>query len=335
MKSLRSFLPLLALMFTCTVSYADSLTFGAASAYNLVALGTVDSSGHTVIAGNIGTQADIQGRIAAANLVTVATTIGSNLSKDPFGASTNYAIVAGAGISASNSFNINGGGNVYDPNGGGRFNFNESPRGSVVSTGASPINFGTLRTSLQAESLRIAAMLSNGVVGAPTPVHGNPSWLVLSGTSTTLNVFTLTAAQFADTNHPIDIEVPLGSTVIINVNGTNVTLGAGIYFRGVQESDSNNDNGDLLFNFASSATVTINGQFDGALLAPFAILTGGSQMGGTFIAAQIGQTGEVHNLEFVGTIPDPTAVTPEPGSLTLLGTGALALAGMMRRKFLV
>jgi choice-of-anchor A domain-containing protein len=105
----------------------------------------------------------------------------------------------------------------------------------------------------------------------------------------------VTALQFASTNNPLDIEVPAGSTVIINVEGTNVTLGTGIYFNGQQESDSNNDSGMILFNFPDASTVAIDGQLDGAVLAPFATLTGNSQMGGNFIAAAIGQTGEVHN----------------------------------------
>lgn len=140
----------------------------------------------------------------------------------------------------------------------------------------------------------------------------------------------MTAAEFADATHPLDIQVPGGSTVIINVQGANVTLGAGIYFNGVQESDSNDDGNKILFNFADAVTVSIDGQFDGTLLAPFAILTGDSQMGGTFIAAQVGETGEVHYGGFDGTLPN--TVTPEPGTFGLMAIGLLSLAGALRRR---
>jgi len=314
------------------VCSAESAPLGVASAYNLVALGTVNSYGNTVIAGNIATNADVEGRIAAANQVTQSTTIGSTLGSDPFGSlADGYAMVAGSGVIAQNSFNINGGGNVYAPTNTASYNWNENPRGTLVTTGPSPINFSSLRATLDAETLLLGSLTANGVVGAPTPPGGNPSWLVLSGASTTLNVFTLTAAQFASTNNPIDIQVPAGSTVIINVEGANVTLGTGIYVNGNQESDSNNDGGDILFNFANAATVAIDGQLDGAILAPFAVLTGDSQMGGNIIAAQIDETGEVHNLEFEGTLPS-TSATPEPGTLTLMGTGLSLLAGLAGRR---
>ena len=126
------------------------------------------------------------------------------------------------------------------------------------------------------------------------------------------------------------------------MTGPTQTLGAGLYYNGNQTSGDSADDA-ILFNFPDAQTVTINAQFNASILAPFAFLSGTGQMGGTFIAAQIGQTGEVHNVEFVGTMPANTsggspkdpAVTPvpEPGTLLMVGTGVASLAcGLWRRK---
>jgi len=110
-------------------------------------------------AGNIGTSADVEGRVAAANLVTVATTIGSTLGSDPYGSlADGYAVVAGGGISASNYFQINGGGNVYAPTNSASYNWNENPKGSLISTGSSPVNFTSLRSTMDALTLELAAL---------------------------------------------------------------------------------------------------------------------------------------------------------------------------------
>ncbi len=315
------------------VCHADSL-LGMAGAYNLVALGTVGANGTTAIAGNIGTQADITGRIAAANMVLDGTTIGSTFQNNRSGSAGMYALVAGNGVASGTQFNINGGGNVYSSGTNGSFNLANEGGGTVTRTGPSPIDFNTLRTTLDGETLALAALTSTGQVLGTNQPGGNPQWFVLKGTSSILNIFNITAAQFASSNNPLDIVVPVGSTVIVNVGGANVTLGTGIYLNGNQESDQNNDNGNILFNFSTASNVTINGQLDGSILAPFALLSGGSQMGGTFIAAQIGQTGEVHNLEFTGTdpLPPPTAATPEPATLSLLGTGMLSMAALLKRR---
>lgn len=319
----------------CLVSHADTAPFGVASAFNLVALGTVNSSGQTLIAGNIGTSADVEGRIAAANDITASTTVGSSLGSDPYkSVAGGYAVVAGSAITATNYFQINGGGNVYAPASSAHYNWNDG--GHLVTAGADPINFATLRTTLDALTVQLGSLTANGLVGATTPPGGNPSWLVLSDTNPTLDVFTVTAAEFASNNHPLDIVVPAGATVIINVEGTNVTLGTGIYVNGQQEGDGNNDNGDILFNFADATTVALDGQLDGAVLAPFATYTSGSQVGGTVMAAAIGETGEDHNIEFTGTLPSPPSppvgYAPEPDTLLLMGTGLLLLAGLVLRR---
>jgi hypothetical protein len=69
------------------------------------------------------------------------------------------------------------------------------------------------------------------------------------------------------------------------------------------------------------------------VLAPFAIVSGNSEIDGTVIAAQINDNGEVDNAEFTGDLPcPPTSVTPEPSSLFLFATGLLGLAALLRWK---
>lgn len=302
--------------------------FGVASAYNLVALGTVDSQGNAVIAGNVNTSADVTGRVAAAGMVLTGTTIGSSLNGDPWGSLATYDLVSTGGLNPGEQFNINSHGNAYAPGASSsQFNFNGG--GHLVTSG-SGIDF-SLRTTLDSQSLALASLTATGqVLGTGQSGYGNPSFFVLLGTSPTLNIFTITAAEFAGSN-PIDIVAPPGSTIIINVDGTNLTLGAPLFYNGNQASGDSSADDDILFNFADAQSVAIDAQFDASILAPFAVLSGDAQMGGTFIAAQIGQTGEVHNDEFTGNLP-PTTPTPEPGTLALMGTGITALAGVVRRR---
>src|SRR5215472_16035353 len=106
--------------------HADSLPFGPASAYNLVALGTVDSGGNTVIAGNITDNSDITGRIAAANIISGNMTVGSGLNGDPYGSSAPYGLVATNGLGTGTHINMNGGGNAFAPGAlTSNFNFND------------------------------------------------------------------------------------------------------------------------------------------------------------------------------------------------------------------
>ena len=314
---------------------ADSLApFGIASAYNLVALGTVDSHGATLIAGTISTSADVTGRVAAADRILVGTTIGSNLNSDPYGALATFGFVSTNGLVAGQTFNMNGGGNAYAPGTNGNFNFNDA--GHRVTSGGSGIDFDTLRTTLDAQSLYLATQSTTGqALGLNQPAH-NPSWYVLKGTSATLNVFTIDASVFGDGNHPIDIDAPVGSTILVNVTGTNLSLGTAIYYNGTQHSGDDAADDRILFNFSTATALALNQGFSGSVLAPFAVLSGTGQIDGNFIAAQIGATGEVHNEEFIGSLPnDPggkISAVPEPSTLMLMGTGIMSLAAAMRRK---
>lgn len=340
---------------TCPVAIAPAASancsLGLANGYNLISL-----------SGDISDAADITGRIAAAGQVLQATTIGSALrTSDPYlglaaGNGGPWAIIAGGGIPASDSFNINAGGNVFSSTAtSANFNFvNEGYAGSIyagsglLTGGTSPIDFPTLSTNLQTLSGHLNAAAAAGVVcsvdstgsiipegGCPSnPIyfnlqsqHYNPSWTVLYGTSTTTNIFNISQDQFEGSNN-LDIEVPTGSTVIINVPGTSDTLQSDIYFQGNTVTDANA--GRILFNFPAASSVTVNAQMDGAVLAPSAVLSGISQMGGVFIAASVNSTGEVHYDPFDGSIPKEicSAAAPTPLSVTCAAvtTGEVGLS---------
>jgi choice-of-anchor A domain-containing protein len=163
-----------------------SARFGVVSAYNLVALGTVDSQGNSVIVGNISTNADVTGRMAAAGMILTGTTIGSSLNGDPWGSLASFDLVSTGGLNRGEQFNINSHGDAFAPGSNGSFNFNGG--GRRVTTGSSGIDFTTLRATLEAESLMLGSLSPNGqVLGTNQPGYGNPSFFVLKGTDPLLN----------------------------------------------------------------------------------------------------------------------------------------------------
>lgn len=328
-------------------SHAASAPFGAASGYNLFAVGSSSTPG------NITTTADINGRVAAAGSTT-ATTVMSNLNGDPWGAGITWAVVAGTSIGNGGSYNVNDHGvhgDVYAPAGTAGINFNNSGDGMKITSGGYGFSFDDLRIALDNQTAFLGALSTTGTVvgldrsGANASLfqNVNPSNFILYGTDPSLNVFTLSAADFAamGSNHQLDVHVPNGSTVIINILGTNVTIGSGgaFLYNGHQYSDNDTSTDRILFNIPNATTVNIVNALSASVLAPYATLTSSSQIDGNFIAAAIGSTGEVHNVEFIGNLPVPpvtppptTPAVPEPGTLLLAGTGLLSVAGIVRHK---
>jgi choice-of-anchor A domain-containing protein len=309
--------------------------------YNAYVLGDIGSSSNAYTS-------DSQGAIAA----------GGNVYLSSFSANTNnlnggLALVSGGNVTITNA-SVNGGLDA-----GGSVSITSASvsgtvqaRGTVSVTNASkpstvsgpgaaaPIDFNALAADSKSEAISIASLAqqaqANGTAGS---VKGTNN-LVLTGTSSGVNYFNLTAAQMAQLasgSLTIDNTVA-GATDIISVSGSNVTVGApgnfGFSYNGIS-SDK------VLFDFSQATNLTIANAFDASVLAPNATVnfTNGN-LTGILVAGNLASTpfqnGEFHAGSFSGTLPGAApAPGPEFGTSPLVGlilVAALALGLRQRRR---
>ena len=336
------------------VCKADS--FGIASGYNLVALGVAASSGHAAIAGNIISNSEVTGRVAAAGSIKGIGTIGSALRNtsqfpDPYAADatfngTTYDLVAGGGLTTGTNINSDGSAFVVNSNGtkfvngsGGvniNFNGNGGHKGSLVTAPtADPIDFSALRTSLENESASIAAL-----AGSTVSTAGSNHTTILTTTDPNLDMSSTSPRR----SSPM---VPSMSRPMARTRRSyyqrhrRATAGAytagGIFLYNGQQDFSSQLTDKVLFNFPDATSLnTGSGEFAASILAPYAQLTSGTLDGTIIVAQGTSINGEVHNIEFQGTLPSPPPVNhgapavPEPGTLALVGTGILSVAAKFR-----
>lgn len=212
-----------------------------------------------------------------------------------------------------------------------------------VSAAALPLDFSAIGDELRAAA---AFLADDGAdQGLQGTVQISSGSVTLTGTSTELNVFTMTAAQMAALgNTSFTIRAPAGSTVIVNVSGTNVRVGAPGNF-GFNYSGVGADH--VLFNFYEATQLTMR-SFDGSILAPYAAVTfTNGQMNGTLMAAQLDGVANYGNgafmdRPFAGDLPLiqvaiansslPASEVPEPSTLAALAAAAAGFAMLRRRR---
>jgi choice-of-anchor A domain-containing protein len=176
-----------------------------------------------------------------------------------------------------------------------------------------PINFAAAGVGLRTESLQLAALPANGQVSFSFGT------LTLTGTDPQLNVFNIPSGDLAATNS-LQVNAPVGSTVIINVSGTSVTLSGGMTVNGSAQPN-NPEVRYVLFNFPdvvslSAQSTSPNGisgvEVLGSILMPSGTLDFyNGAIDGQVVAGMLASaganvaTGAIHNFPFEGTLPGP------------------------------
>ncbi len=225
---------------------------------------------------------DVVGRVAAGgNIVMDNFAVGSGLAAND----TANVLVAGGNLTLSN-------GAVWgDAAYGGSFSSDQTvtfPRGSASQ--GTPIDFAARGAELHQLSSDLAGLAVNG-----TTTRESWGGLMLHGSDTSLNVFTVDAAAF---NGAVlfSIDAPAGSLAVVNITGSSATFSG----FGIQFSGGINQHG-VLYNFVDATSINAHGfGFWGTVLAPNADITftDGSFDGGIYAKSLSGNAeGHINPLD--------------------------------------
>lgn len=245
------------------------------------------------------TNSDVEGRLAVGGSALLENySVGAQL---PNSYGTSDSLVVGNWLGFTNG-QVNGGNiavgqsatltSVGIPNGTLRYD-------------ANAVNFADAKADLLGKSAAFAGLASNGTV---TNNWGN---LVLTGYNSGVNVFNVDASQLNGI-YSLTINVANGSTVLVNVTGSNVNLK---YFG---YSLQGTDGSKVLFNFSQAQTLTIEGVgIQASILAPSAITYfNNGLITGTVVTGSLKGYGQINLVTPCFDIPcgyePPPPVCPPP-----------------------
>lgn len=289
--------------------------------FNMVVFGNVDASsniqGRSLIGGNLtGNSADFfvgaPGTVPASSFA--ALTVGGSITGNPKQVNNGGSVVAGGNVQ---SLNMNGGGDVTL---GGVVTGTVNANGGTVTPNAA-VTIPNFEADLKALSVQLRGL--TGV--APTKNGNKGEFTSATPDANGVAVYNL-ESSFLQTINEISLSLNGASTLIINVGGDDIK-NKDNFLGGPFDIAAN-----VIWNFYEATELTIERQFFGAVLAPFANVKNTSSIEGTLVAAALDMDAQIHLQPFEGDLP--AAAVPVPPALPLM-TGVLALGGFLasrRRK---
>lgn len=310
-KPVWATLPLAAGMLFSFSGSMQAATFGVANDYNVFVFGDMTQS------------SDAEGRVAVGGNATFSNFgIGDRLENSN---GTDTRLVVGGDLTY-NGGQIFGGNAVVGGEVKTNVNFNCAPDCKVIK--GNPIDFAAAKTYLTGVSTQLGNLAPTG----STEYKWGGIWL--QGNQSDLNVFTLDGSEFNGKSYLNLNGVGSDSTVVFNILGDAVNIANfGMNLGGLSPSK-------VLFNFTEATQIQTTGfSFAGSVLATKANFTfNNGNVEGKLIANSVSGSGEFHNFDFEGKVPDyfpppeeePTGI-PEPASI--LGLAIVgATFGLRRRR---
>lgn len=296
---------------------------------------TYTSDYNVLVFGSMSATSSIGGSVAvggSASFTNLGLATGNNGSSGlaPATGSDALNLIVGGSLSWT-SGQLHQGSGVYG--GAAALTWIGTPNGSI-NFGTVPADFNALATEARTASTEFAAMAANG-----TSTYNPWGGLLMKGTDTGLNVFTIDGSKMSSLNN-VQIEVPEGAAVLINVTGVMSSFKySGLTLNGKAFNYNDRENwGEVLWNFNATGSFEVNGvQFGGTLLAPNAAVTlVNGQLNGQVIASSLTTSAMINNYTFAGSSlpesPANEAPVPEPGTYLLTACGlALLFVGRIKR----
>ncbi|MCC6427962.1 MAG: choice-of-anchor A family protein [Phycisphaerales bacterium] len=270
-----------------------------------------------IVLGNLQTGEDTEGRaFVGGNLSGSAAQFGTHLTPDSAWLGADVPQVGGnttlgnLHMEAGNYRRTGSRTGTVDFNGGGHEIVDPAVAGMVS-------GYQNQLTSL---SSYLGGLASDSTIQGPTNQPA-PLKFIATPDGDGIAVFNLTASQLtSNLVQQLELTTNGATSIVVNVTDASVNFNSGDFVGSRQNAAVR---ASTIWNFIGATGITLDRQWNGAILAPGAHLTNSTAIEGSVFVGSMTQNGEVH-------LPNYDGHVPTPGSIVLAGA-AVVVAARRRR----